>query len=76
MAGHCFLKLPPASPIEDWGTAIPIEDRDRVIPERLRLCGYRYLKLDSWQEALSNLVTVALGKDVRIAWFWTFGPPE
>uniref|UniRef100_A0A0D2ZQA7 Uncharacterized protein n=1 Tax=Brassica oleracea var. oleracea TaxID=109376 RepID=A0A0D2ZQA7_BRAOL len=39
MAGHCFLKLPPVSPIEDRGTAIPIEDRDRVIPERLRLCG-------------------------------------
>ncbi|KAF2589838.1 hypothetical protein F2Q70_00038025 [Brassica cretica] len=31
--------VPPASPIEDRGTAIPIEDRDRVIPECLRLCG-------------------------------------
>ena len=30
---------PQASPIEDRGTAIPIEDRDRVITERLRLCG-------------------------------------
>ncbi|KAF3576621.1 hypothetical protein DY000_02030738 [Brassica cretica] len=30
---------PPASPIEDQGTEIPIEDRDRAIPERLRLCG-------------------------------------
>ncbi|KAF2557377.1 hypothetical protein F2Q68_00014178 [Brassica cretica] len=30
---------PPASPIEDWGTAIPIEDRNWTIPERLRLCG-------------------------------------
>ncbi|KAF3528332.1 hypothetical protein DY000_02037884 [Brassica cretica] len=30
---------PPASQIEDRGTAIPIEDRDRTIPERLRLCG-------------------------------------
>ncbi|KAF3607921.1 hypothetical protein DY000_02046537 [Brassica cretica] len=30
---------PPASPIEDRGTAILIEDRDRAIPERLRLCG-------------------------------------
>ena len=29
----------PASPIGDWGTVIPIEDRDRAIPERLRLCG-------------------------------------
>ncbi|KAL0667753.1 hypothetical protein Bca4012_030457 [Brassica carinata] len=28
-----------ASPIEDRGTAILIEDRDRAIPERLRLCG-------------------------------------
>ncbi|KAF3505823.1 hypothetical protein F2Q69_00004589 [Brassica cretica] len=27
---------PPASPIEDRGTAIPIEDRDRTITERLR----------------------------------------
>ncbi|KAF3584832.1 hypothetical protein F2Q69_00027546 [Brassica cretica] len=32
-------QMPPASPIEDWGTAIPIEDRDWTIPERLRLCG-------------------------------------
>ncbi|KAF2551641.1 hypothetical protein F2Q68_00034680 [Brassica cretica] len=31
--------MPPASPIEDGGTAIPIEDRDWAIPERLRLCG-------------------------------------
>ncbi|KAL0642101.1 hypothetical protein Bca4012_103095 [Brassica carinata] len=30
---------PPASPIGDRGTVIPIEDRDRAIPERLRLCG-------------------------------------
>ncbi|KAF3588996.1 hypothetical protein F2Q69_00031365 [Brassica cretica] len=30
---------PPASPIEDRGTVIPIEDRDRAISERLRLCG-------------------------------------
>ncbi|KAF3556704.1 hypothetical protein F2Q69_00013467 [Brassica cretica] len=28
-----------------------------------------------WQEAKSNLVTVALGKDDRIAWCWTLGPP-
>ncbi|KAF2605557.1 hypothetical protein F2Q70_00027172 [Brassica cretica] len=34
-----FPQMPPASPIEDRGTTIPIEDRDRVIPERLRLCG-------------------------------------
>ncbi|KAF2548264.1 hypothetical protein F2Q70_00019693 [Brassica cretica] len=32
-------QMPPASPIEDRGTAILIEDRDRAIPERLRLCG-------------------------------------
>ncbi|WZZ03407.1 hypothetical protein YC2023_089328 [Brassica napus] len=30
---------PPTSPIVDRGTAIPIEDRDRVISECLRLCG-------------------------------------
>ncbi|KAF3600075.1 hypothetical protein F2Q69_00035780 [Brassica cretica] len=30
---------PLASPIEDRGTEIPIEDRDRAIPEHLRLCG-------------------------------------
>ncbi|KAF3611423.1 hypothetical protein DY000_02049383 [Brassica cretica] len=29
-------QMPPASPIEDRGTAIPIEDRDRTITERLR----------------------------------------
>ncbi|KAF2541243.1 hypothetical protein F2Q68_00030895 [Brassica cretica] len=32
-------RTPPASLIEDRGTAIPIEDRDRTIPERLHLCG-------------------------------------
>ncbi|KAF3547870.1 hypothetical protein DY000_02007226 [Brassica cretica] len=32
-------QMPPASPIEDWGTAIPIEGRDRAIPERPHLCG-------------------------------------
>ncbi|KAG5373969.1 hypothetical protein IGI04_042716 [Brassica rapa subsp. trilocularis] len=32
-------QMPPASSIEDRGTAIPIEDRDRAIPKRLRLCG-------------------------------------
>ncbi|KAF3511194.1 hypothetical protein F2Q69_00007168 [Brassica cretica] len=39
VAGDCFLKCPPASPIEDRGTEIPIEDRDRATPKRLRLCG-------------------------------------
>ncbi|KAF3508210.1 hypothetical protein F2Q69_00006494 [Brassica cretica] len=32
-------QMRPASPIEDWGTAIPIEGRDRAIPERPHLCG-------------------------------------
>ncbi|KAF3593585.1 hypothetical protein DY000_02020470 [Brassica cretica] len=32
-------QMPPASPIEDRYTAIPIEDHDRAISERLRLCG-------------------------------------
>ncbi|KAF2578061.1 hypothetical protein F2Q68_00004813 [Brassica cretica] len=31
--------VPPASPMKDQGMAIPIEDRDRAIPERLGLCG-------------------------------------
>ncbi|KAF2618857.1 hypothetical protein F2Q68_00038681 [Brassica cretica] len=31
--------VPLASPIEDRGMEIPIEDRDWVIPERLRMCG-------------------------------------
>ncbi|WZZ08277.1 hypothetical protein YC2023_094198 [Brassica napus] len=35
----CRGMCPPASPIENRGTAIPIEDRDREIPERLCLCG-------------------------------------
>ncbi|KAF3581110.1 hypothetical protein DY000_02031213 [Brassica cretica] len=30
--------MPPASPIEDRGMAIPIEHCDQAIPERLRLC--------------------------------------
>ncbi|KAF2540061.1 hypothetical protein F2Q68_00032027 [Brassica cretica] len=34
------------------------------------------LEARSWQEAKSNLLTVALGKDDRIAWCWTLGPPE
>ncbi|KAF3560264.1 hypothetical protein F2Q69_00013049 [Brassica cretica] len=38
--------------------------------------GSRYLEVGLWQEAKSNLVTVALGKDDRIAWCWTLGPPE
>ncbi|WZY99221.1 hypothetical protein YC2023_071550 [Brassica napus] len=29
---------PSASPTEDRGTSIPIKDRDRAIPEHLRLC--------------------------------------
>ncbi|KAF2593259.1 hypothetical protein F2Q70_00043554 [Brassica cretica] len=33
------MEIPPARLIEDRGTAISIEDRDRAIPERLRLCG-------------------------------------
>ncbi|KAF3584504.1 hypothetical protein F2Q69_00027425 [Brassica cretica] len=33
------------------------------------------LEARSWQEAKSNLVTVALGKDDQIAWSWTLGPP-
>ncbi|KAF2567018.1 hypothetical protein F2Q68_00024560 [Brassica cretica] len=31
------------------------------------------LEARSWQEAKSNLETVALGKDDRIAWCWTLG---
>ncbi|KAF3535319.1 hypothetical protein F2Q69_00021789 [Brassica cretica] len=33
------------------------------------------LEARSWQETKSNLVTVPLGKDDRIAWCWTLGPP-
>ncbi|KAF3595950.1 hypothetical protein DY000_02020766 [Brassica cretica] len=33
------------------------------------------LEARSWQDAKSNLVTVALGKHDRIAWCWTLGPP-
>ncbi|WZZ26906.1 hypothetical protein YC2023_010307 [Brassica napus] len=33
------------------------------------------LEVRLWQEANSNLVTVALGKDDWIAWCWTLGPP-
>ncbi|WZY99630.1 hypothetical protein YC2023_071959 [Brassica napus] len=38
-------------------------------------CWFPLLEARSWQEAKSNLVTVALGKDDRIAWSWTLGPP-
>ncbi|KAG5375458.1 hypothetical protein IGI04_040054 [Brassica rapa subsp. trilocularis] len=38
-------------------------------------CRFPLLEARSWQEAKSNLVTVALGKDDRIAWCWTLGPP-
>ncbi|WZY99851.1 hypothetical protein YC2023_072180 [Brassica napus] len=37
--------------------------------------GFPLLEARSWQEAKSNLVTVALSKDDRIAWCWTLGPP-
>ncbi|WZY99241.1 hypothetical protein YC2023_071570 [Brassica napus] len=33
------------------------------------------LEARSWQDAKSNLVTVALGKDDQMAWCWTLGPP-
>ncbi|WZZ88906.1 hypothetical protein YC2023_117485 [Brassica napus] len=36
---------------------------------------FSLLEARSWKEAKSNLVTVALGKDDRIAWCWTLGPP-
>ncbi|WZZ15695.1 hypothetical protein YC2023_108784 [Brassica napus] len=36
---------PPASPTEDQGTAIPIEDFDQAIFEHLRLCGVIVKKL-------------------------------
>ncbi|WZY88533.1 hypothetical protein YC2023_045268 [Brassica napus] len=50
---------------------LPIERRNTMSP------GPRFplLEARSWQEAKSNLVTVALGKDDRIAWCWTLGPP-
>ncbi|WZZ15320.1 hypothetical protein YC2023_108409 [Brassica napus] len=50
---------------------LPIERRNTKSP------GPRFplLEARSWQEAKSNLVTVALGKDDRIAWSWTLGPP-
>ncbi|CAN6973962.1 unnamed protein product, partial [Brassica rapa subsp. trilocularis] len=48
----------------------------------LKLCGiigwpimFPLLEARSWQEAKSNLVTAALGKEDRIAWCWTLGPP-
>ncbi|CAG7863300.1 unnamed protein product [Brassica rapa] len=41
----------------------------------LFLCRFPLLEARSWQEAKSNLVTVALGEDDRIAWCWTLGPP-
>ncbi|KAL0772238.1 hypothetical protein Bca101_037389 [Brassica carinata] len=50
---------------------LPIERRNTKSP------GPRFplLEARSWQEAKSNLVTVALGKDDWIAWCWTLGPP-
>ncbi|WZY99966.1 hypothetical protein YC2023_072295 [Brassica napus] len=50
---------------------LPIERRNTKSP------GPRFplLEARSWQEAKSNLVTVTLGKDDRIAWCWTLGPP-
>ncbi|WZY99668.1 hypothetical protein YC2023_071997 [Brassica napus] len=50
---------------------LPIERRNTKSP------GPRFplLEARSWQEAKSNLVTVALGKDDWIASCWTLGPP-
>ncbi|KAG5407889.1 hypothetical protein IGI04_014008 [Brassica rapa subsp. trilocularis] len=69
---HC--ELPPVSPIEDRGTTIPIEDRDRVIPECLRLCGVIVKGLPVSIVWRKNDF-VALDKDDRIAWCWTLGTP-
>ncbi|CAG7876010.1 unnamed protein product [Brassica rapa] len=41
----------------------------------LMCISFPLLEARSWQEAKSNLVTVALGKDDRIASCWTLGPP-
>ncbi|CAG7863302.1 unnamed protein product [Brassica rapa] len=55
---------------------------DRILPiERMNTKSpfpgvvFPLLEARSWQEAKSNLVTVAFGKDDRIAWCWTLGPP-
>ncbi|WZZ15255.1 hypothetical protein YC2023_108344 [Brassica napus] len=72
--GQVFSDQPAASRLEhcELGDRIlPIERRNTKSP------GPRFplLEARSWQEAKSNLVTVALGKDDRIASCWTLGPP-
>ncbi|KAF3514629.1 hypothetical protein F2Q69_00008077 [Brassica cretica] len=57
-------QMPPASPIEDQGTKIPIEDRDRAIPERLRLCGVTSRKDHSARETVgAGVEWISFAKD-------------
>ncbi|KAF3546772.1 hypothetical protein DY000_02008692 [Brassica cretica] len=57
-------QMPPVSPIEDQGTEIPIEDRDRAIPERLRLCGVTSRKDHSARETVgAGVEWISFAKD-------------
>ncbi|WZY99936.1 hypothetical protein YC2023_072265 [Brassica napus] len=69
--GRGRLKVPSSWPVWWEDRILPIARRNTKSP------GPRFplLEARSWQEAKSNLVTVALGKDDRIAWCWTLGPP-
>ncbi|KAG5408655.1 hypothetical protein IGI04_004974 [Brassica rapa subsp. trilocularis] len=65
-----------------WITVMTLSPKSGLGWWILKLCGiigwpimFPLLEARSWQEAKSNLVTVALGKDDRIAWCWTLGPP-
>ncbi|KAL0667852.1 hypothetical protein Bca4012_030556 [Brassica carinata] len=85
--GHVLSDQPAASRLEHCEGIFghigrsPGCDGDRILPIERRNTkspGPRFPLLETrlWQEAKSNLVTVALGKDDRIAWCWTLGPPE
>ncbi|KAF3595586.1 hypothetical protein DY000_02025125 [Brassica cretica] len=65
IAGGCTIWVLTLSPKSGLGTGLGL------------VCiWFPLLEARSWQEAKSNLVTIALGKDDRIAWCWTLGPPE
>ncbi|WZY70669.1 hypothetical protein YC2023_002909 [Brassica napus] len=47
----------------------------RTLVVDIKAMRFPLLEARSWQDAKSNLVTVALGKDDQIAWCWMLGPP-
>ncbi|WZZ15271.1 hypothetical protein YC2023_108360 [Brassica napus] len=54
---------------------VSVADSSDIKVVDIKAMRFPLLEARSWQEAKSNLVTVSLGKDDRIASCWTLGPP-